>query len=960
MTIQSSSSPQANHSELSQRTLDLLSQCVELATRHCASFPQPASGRPIWLSITALSIRECIPIQVPSLLVAEFLKALGSYTVERGLPDTQCYIQRRFSKQKKDFDVIDGGIIDVDLVHDDVPAVLLQNGLPLASVWWPTLGGSKLLYIFFEPLSIAVYEKIMKRFTLSVPGGDPRSWDVSQAQRLPYCLKSTPDGVVLVNGEAALANSDLLPSNFAKGLPIRLAALIGSKGVLTASQINHVEEYLDRLGIPAPASEGHRLYDRCPASMHHSKKCCYVNRRSDGDIFVHCLAGHGGEGPKSWPSSTLFGLASETALGVPEIDPLRDIPLTKAGRDYLAHRLAPLDPEAVSPEKSSLIKAACEIWLEEKADTYAARWAMTAGRMVKEGKADRFVSLDPDAIVALFNSRLRGFEMAEPYHVEYSDGKKDLILVSGERLVPIATRGDGLGVKAFRHEWMATEAYHYLHHVEAVHADSGTYQVIVPKLDFDLNGSSYFNKAKRGVPAFLSKLGIACVDRPGFPAAFREEEWSIDSITKEIYGCVPHRIPRGIAEFDSVQFFEQLFCEGRLPLASINDVRLLLMAIASPLLRYLLCGQLGIYWLTGPSGAGKDLLAEMIASIWQATGRPSAKVKFDLNLAGERELSLSFGAAEDAVFCRAKEAGKNANSIYNLIRLAGTDVKTARQHYKHEYNVPNGFTYIADSAEDLPERREISRRTVMIQVLAMEDEISKGEVLRRIQVHAPQILADLLRRVEAKPPEFYLNVDRTDSRPLGPVGLSRVLGAELSDVRGATLEDLFEAMVDYLKRPEAQEEGKTGTQKARPEKDGRDACTFPVYRISHFREIMYRQVGNEDLFRRYPTGRSIVLGLQRESDYAKVQTGKSSYVPVEACGAKYAFKFVRNNRCFIFVPEEMYHQSILGPTIEPAVIAIDPPKVPNEYRASGMPPTGSEMTFIDSELLNDRDGIDET
>lgn len=106
-------------------------------------------------------------------------------------------------------------------------------------------------------------------------------------------------------------------------------------------------------------------------------------------------------------------------------------------------------------------------------------------------------------------------------------------------------------------------------------------------------------------------------------------------------------------------------------------------------------------------------------------------------------------------------------------------------------NIPNTFVYVADSVEDLPERREISRRTVTINVEPVADTSDRGEVTAAIVARAPDIIASLLRIVEAKPIEFYLKYPNTSTRPVLPVALADVFGTTLPDVTGASLRELF-------------------------------------------------------------------------------------------------------------------------------------------------------------------------
>jgi len=586
------------------------------------------------------------------------------------------------------------------------------------------------------------------------------------------------------------------------------------------------------------------------------------------------------------------------------VDPIRDVPLTRAGLDYVRHRLRELNPATIDLDQDPIMKAAVKVWIEEKADWLNREWIRLAERMIAHGEADEYEAPGPARFERLFWQRVNGYEMSVPYHLEYSPSGPALVLVSAGTTTPVRTKGTTLDPQSHIHEWRATNAVGARHRVEERGSGNSLRRVIVAEIDLDPDGKSHFNKALSGMPAHLHALGIAKVDRHDFPVAFTREQWTIDPHTKMVAGVVPKRLPEPSSDFNSIDFFKGLFSSGQLPLASENDALLYLMAIASPLLRDLLPGQLGIYWLVGPVGSGKDFLAEAISEIWSATG--NAKVKFDLTLAGEMELRRSFAMAGSALVARAKEAGKSRAMIDLLIRFAGTDRVAARALYENETTPLFRFTIIADSAEDLPERREISRRTALIQTLPTKNTVSKGAVLRRIKSEAANIISDLKRKIEAYPPEFFLEQSDTDSRPLGPAALAKVLGATLAEVKGGTMEELFDAMVEYVIQPIAIEEGRRQQAKARPNKDSRYEFLLPSYRLSHFAETMSAVLGYRDCFRHFPTGRSIEIALHRENGYGCVATGAQPYLRVQNGGRCWAFRLVRGGKNFVFVPEEQF------------------------------------------------------
>ena len=331
-----------------------------------------------------------------------------------------------------------------------------------------------------------------------------------------------------------------------------------------------------------------------------------------------------------------------------------------------------------------------------------------------------------------------------------------------------------------------------------------------------------------------------------------------------------------------------------MPLASENDVLLFVVALAIGLLRAHAPGLIGVFWFIGPSGAGKDWLAYLLCEIWRAAVEGNVAVAFDLHGTDDLEQSRCFASAGDAVFARAREAGKRAALIERLIQFAGTSHVTARDMHKLARNIPNTFVYVADSVEDLPERREISRRVVTVNVEPVADTSDRGEVTAAIVARAPDIMASLLRIIESRPLEFYSNYPNKTPRPTLPVALAKVFGATLPDVTGASLAELFGYVAVYTTRFAQSDEDKPTGRK----KDGKESTLFPLYRIAHMIDVMSHQDGARHFFGNYDSPRKITLLIQREQ-----QDGKKKYIRIPIGGTWYAFKIVPKNYTFVFVKE---------------------------------------------------------
>ena len=288
----------------------------ELIGQVLKNFPDKdgENDRKVWLTIAAMHRRQCHSIELLSRYIPTFLNDLGHLSVSVSLCDLQMWMQSRNSKRKSDFNHIDGAIIDIDTRIKDLILGFELYGVPRPLAYWDTIRGHKLLYVFERPCTQKIFNRITRRLSLPWPGVDPLSWHEGTAQRLPVCLKSTPNGVVPVEFEARLVNPILLPLSAASGLPQRIASLLGSREEVSPLMRRRIDEYLEEIGIPAPETEGFVLYDRCPVCDQHDAKCCYVNRRADTSIYVHCLGGHGGEGEKSWTERKLFSLAHGDSL----------------------------------------------------------------------------------------------------------------------------------------------------------------------------------------------------------------------------------------------------------------------------------------------------------------------------------------------------------------------------------------------------------------------------------------------------------------------------------------------------------------------------------------------------------------------------------------------------------------------------------------------------------------------
>jgi hypothetical protein len=488
----------------------------------------------------------------------------------------------------------------------------------------------------------------------------------------------------------------------------------------------------------------------------------------------------------------------------------------------------------------------------------------------------------------------------------YDKEARSLRLVTTAGTIALRVRGDSLSPKAHYHELASTAAYTIIGNVAA---EEGFHPYVL----------SLFNKALAGHSGCLRELGIPNIERYEHPVAFANEGWTVDAETKVMAAVQTAKTRGGDPRFDVVGYFMGLRRAGRLPFASEADVLRYLMSLAAPFLRRIAPGLLGVFWFIGPTGGGKDFLIEMATDIWRAASGGRARTKFDLNCHDDLELKRSFSQATNALFCRVKEAGKRAELVNQVIRLAATDVMSARGMRQDEVLIENRFVYMADSLEDLPNRKEVARRTVVVNVEGINSAtVSLGAVRAEVLKHAADIVASLKCLVETRPAEWYLQRQNVGLRPVGQAALAALLNVELPEVEGRNLDDLMDAIVHYVEESgRSREEGEAQRRKARP-KDGREMQKFNSYRLSHFMDITRRVDGYGQLFRDFPTVRSIHLALQRELDYAEVARGRLHYLRIEHCGRALAFKLVRDGQLFVLESEAEFCKAMGIAPIGPA------------------------------------------
>jgi len=916
------------------------------------------------VSITLIKLSRCAPVEVPLKRLGEFLDKVGAEIVESGLVDAQFWLQRRLSKKDsrsahaKDRPRLHGIVLDIDVRLDDAVSAIAQAGLPTPNFVFDTQHGHRAGWIFDRELDDREHRTLGKIGALALPGADLSSAEPLQAQRLPTCTRADQGLETISFPVRQLNSAPVDPGRFFERFPRRIEEALGFSSALTEAEQEEVRAYLDSVGTLVPDTPGRVLGRRCP-EKEHSKSCVYTSLDDDGAISIYCCGGHDGGGGRRWDEFDLHTLATGRLHPAGKFDPLEEIPVTHAGVSFIRHKLQQLFAE--EKDKVERLKAALDVWLELAAHREQQRLLGAAERLAAREGIEEVPAPDLDRILWLYHRRLHGIDKAGPTPLHFNWFAKELRLGSstGETYRINIKKAVTLSQKNYAHERASTAAVVLRPTVIETKSGDETVQKIVYKEGEIAHIESHFNKTLVGYPPCLGVLGVPRVSVYDFPVAHVREDWLFNPDYKNIDAVIPSPVPPAQPGFDAIDFVLNIFRAGELPLATEEDARRFVMAIASPLLRHHLSGQLGIYWFLGPSGVGKEFMCAVLTEIWASVGIDAANAAIDLPEVGEDELRKTFATAGDVAYARAKEAGKNLKGINLLIRLAGTDKVSARGIYRDEITVENSYTILADSVEGLPDRREIRRRTVTIELAPMDDAISKGEVLSRIRESGPATIADLKNLVEQHPVDWFRHQATTGGRPLAPIALARLVGANMDPVVTGALPDLFGAMHDYV-HSHCQDEAEHNRLRFRPGKDAKDLAKLHTYRLAHFIDTMSAVVGHKEAMRRYHSARLVSLALDRETDYAAVRRKEKPYHRVTLDGQGYAFKLVRSGRDFVFMKEAEYRGALgleplaTGAPEECDAVPVEDP--PTEAPAPSPPASPDDLSFSDAELLDPEGG----
>lgn len=589
------------------------------------------------------------------------------------------------------------------------------------------------------------------------------------------------------------------------------------------------------------------------------------------------------------------------------------LPTTWAGVAYLRHHVPRLLLGYVD------VEMAIALWIGFRAAADRAAWEQ-AHPNVEPAPIGEYIDF--------YTKRIFGFDGYGVARVYFDAQRNQMMRLEPDGAHrPILIRGETLSLRSHVHELRSC-----LCHRLKFDKESGITVIEIVSTMFSL-----WNKALSGSRRGLALLGVPVVERVDFPAAFFHDDVHLadDGVIELRY---VGRLHDANDQLDVVAYFDDLRKRGVLPLDTEEDVRRFIVALALPLIRYVAVGLLGVCWVLGPPGAGKDFMAELAPDLWRAAVMsPTSKSKFDLD-GGRDELELKrcLSQAGGAVYGRAKEAAKRGEAfITALIRIGGTDQIASRAMRQDEIEIANTYTLIADSAEDVPDRREIYRRTITIRVRRLDDD-ALGEARAEVMSRAPEIIASLRRLVEAQPSEYFTLQRGTNGRPVGQVAMARLFGVNLEAVVGRNLDEVWDALIDFSKSLGSAGEIRIALDKLANDKrvaeDVRNVLAakpsaLAIYRISALMKASTDRLSVHHLFfANFKSASGVVNLIKREHDY-DTEVRKRGYLRVEVGGGAYALRLLRDDRFVLWMGEPDYRMAMGLEPLPSDDAPVEPPPV---------------------------------
>jgi len=948
-----------------------------LAASVAGSAAQPPSM--VWVSFALMSYHECVPVQIPAQKLDELVNQVGEKTKAKKLHDVQHFLQRRTTTQKNEEGVVYSGIIaDVDVKPEGgIRSAIARSGLPIPNLIAETARGHRVYFVLESPISEEEHTRLARLLFVAIPGVDPSNINnPAQANRLPTCWKTTPEGVKDLKFRATLTNP--VPASIADlfgVFPYRLERILCGSRHLSGDQRATLEGHLEDAGITLPDAGGSVLTDRCPLSQH-PKSCVYYNRGDDGAVSAYCLAEHDGVAGRRWGELALY----QHYIGGPALEggqvSMDDLLIVPASASYIRYKCAiEFEGECY---RDALISAAVDVWLHwsafRKYLEIAERLRALAQKQGLKDEEIPGVSLGP--LLHLYRTRLEGIDGTGVAPVFFDVFKNELRLLLHGNVSRRVTFGGKkvLNEKEHQHELASIAATEIISMVQTTKGQKPKSSLVVSAFPiFALD--SHLNKALAGIPAHLKVLGIPRIRLFGAPEAFvPNEEWSIDPETRTIDAQLSPPLPPPtaaneilereidraladagkdrslIADVEGDCATTKLFITwnrtGRIPYATDRDARAAVMLLAAPLVRHLFPGALGIIWPTGGTGSGKGFTTDMCELIWLKVGNGNARVAFDFLGIGEEERRKSFEMAADALYARNQEGGKDLD-IGALLRVSTQRTLSVRGLHKDEVEILNTFFWVVSSVEPPIAMQELDRRCVYIRTQAAPNQINNEQDVVPL---AGALLSSLKAHVEARGKDNLLAFRNTTKRPRGQVVLADLFGVTLDPIKGRPLDDLWGAMRAFAQ--ENKNEGEEFRKRAVGYKTDREAKLFPSHSLGTLVGYMRQVPQYQHICGGRKTADAVKALLDREVDYAEVRNGKRPHLRVEIEGVPFAMKLVKDETRFILVDENEFIKrtriTVVNSAAAPPAETIKPPAKAQPTRAAD---DRAGISFDDAELL---------
>ena len=874
------------------------------------------------ISIAHLNSNWAVPFKVPVRHGAQFINEMSDELVKANFPDMQVYIQQRVSKGGLDQSETWGAVIDIDFKIADIDAFIKGAGIPKPTIIWETVHGYKLVYFFKTKVEHQLFYAFT-RWIVVATAADPNSTIDTQAQHLPHCIKTLADDEQQIVHFKAVQLTDV-PLDLSKftgihEIPQRMAALFGgSRKQLNFDEREALVMFLHSIGMQVPATQGSTQSKYCPGDTHNSPKACKVTRRENKEIFVYCFSCG-----RCWHEVELYNTYVHKNKYFSDAPNPVELPFTWATKGLV----------------ECVLKNAG--WEERTISLSVDVWKSVLAHSELKCLKERFLSIEQGCtdensqvgvvlpnqmdIVKVYEQRLKPWKQIAPRRILFEISGQVLGYLDAQgRFITINTGAETIGSKkqSTKPLWRSGAGYCYVtkQKEKTIKAKKATITALTISAipGHDASFEAHYAAALNGDSGPLLALGFPIGTIHQFPVCFVDSGFGFDVARNSIVYTQAKRIRKKDPNFDLMNFFKKLHDNGRLNFASWNDTKRFVMLMAAALVRTVVPGQQGVYWIVGPSGIGKLFIDSLLSAVYRQFSVDESPAVFTLSLGSETETQRSFFSGRNACYLRVTEAGKGRNKKNILIEMSGRSRVILRGMQKDPVEIDNSFIYIADAAEGIADGREVSRRTVTINLANFTTSKIKNQVIELFELHAHDIIGSLQDMIEEKGADWFRTRDDNHERPFIQHALAELLEVELDEVESADMSPFFDMLQEYVDEVSETSLVVETMKKNKTRKVAEVLKKVPSFRYTHLKELMStdRVVesmpriteprGYKELLKQYSTSKSVIAALRTElsGEFAYADVGKTlNYFPVTIGDTSYAFRFFNKDRDFIFIEE---------------------------------------------------------